>query len=60
MTIERKKIELELAKVSSAKLEMEVRIMERQEEIDRLSVNMENQQKRMNELKEQLKEYNKG
>jgi hypothetical protein len=48
--LERKKLELERMKVACAKSEMEFRILEHEENIERLMQNMENQEKRIIEI----------
>lgn len=55
MNIELKKLEVELARVSTAKLEMELRIEERQLEIANLQKNMAIQDARVDELNEMIK-----
>lgn len=52
--LERKKIEVELLKVNASKEEMFLRILETEEQIDRLRVNIEIQEKKEIELKEKL------
>ena len=49
--LDRKKKELELMKVMCAKEEMLFRIEEAMEQIDRIKLNIENQEKRIEELK---------
>ena len=51
-----KKKELELMKVQCAKSEMELRIFEAHENIKRLKLNIENQDKRIEELNIDIKE----
>ena len=53
--LEIKKKELELMKVDCAKTEMELRIFEAEENIQRLKDNIENQNKRITELKTEIK-----
>lgn len=52
LELERKK--LEMVKVAAAKEEMKFRIMERESEIQRLQENIENQDKRLKELKDEI------
>jgi hypothetical protein len=52
--LELKKLEVELARVSTAKLEMEYRIEERQFEISNLHKNIINQDVRIQELNEMI------
>ena len=54
MNLETKKKELELAKVTCAKQEMEFKILERLEDIKRLEESIEVQNKRIEELKQEL------
>jgi len=54
LELERKK--LEIKKVTMAKCEMEFKILERQADIERLKLEMENQDKRVLELEEIIKE----
>lgn len=54
--LERKKIEVELSQVESGKASMELKIMEREEEIERIKSQIEIQDARAEELKKQLKE----
>jgi len=54
MTLDTKKKELELARVQLARQEMEFKIEERLEEIERLKSNIEIQIKKENELKAEL------
>ena len=56
MSLERKKMELELRKVETAKMEMEVRIYEREEDIKRLQDNILIQDIKIEELTIKLKE----
>lgn len=53
--IELKKLEVELSRVSTAKLEMELRIDERTLEISNLKKNIDNQNARITELTEMIK-----
>ena len=55
MSIEAKRKELEIARISTARKEMEFKILEKQEEIVKLTANIENQLKRENELQAELK-----
>lgn len=55
MNIERKKKEVELIKVQAAKAEFELKIYQRQEEIDRLEENIERQNSRIDELQNEIK-----
>lgn len=57
--LEFKKKKLERMKVECAKEEMSMRIMEAEENIERLKLNMAIQEKRMAELDKEIKEYNK-
>ena len=54
--LELKKKELELMKVKCAKAEMEMRIYEAEENIQRLKDNMDNQDIRILSLNEEIKE----
>ena len=54
--LELKKAELELAKVTCAKMEMELKIEEAHEAIKRLEDNIQNQLKRMAELEVRIQE----
>jgi len=56
MTLELKKKQLELMKVECGKQEMLLRVFESQENIERLNQNIEIQDKRISELKEEIKE----
>jgi cell division protein FtsL len=56
--LELKKKKLERMKVECAKAEMEMRIFEAEENIKRLESNIINQKKRMDELDEEIKNYN--
>ena len=51
---EKKRIELELMRVSTAKAELEFKIEERLQEIDRLKEHIVIQEKRQLELKQQI------
>lgn len=53
--IEVKRKELELIKVAAARHELEFKIMEREEEIERIKTSIEVQLKKEAELKEELK-----
>lgn len=53
--LERKKLELELAQVTVGKQAMEIKIMEREEEIERIKENIKIQEKREQEIVERLK-----
>jgi predicted RNase H-like nuclease (RuvC/YqgF family) len=55
VTLEIKKLEVEKLKVAAAKAEMEMRIYESEENIQRLRVNMENQDKRIEQIEKELK-----
>jgi len=55
MTLELKKKQLELMKVECGKQEMLLRVFESQENIERLNQNIEIQDKRISELKEEIK-----
>lgn len=59
MNIEVKKVRLELMKVSTAKAEMEIRIHERLEEIERIKEHMKIQETKEQELNVRLKELEK-
>ena len=52
---EKKKMELEMMKVSCAKAEMEFKILEKLEQVKILEENILVQDQRINELKERLK-----
>lgn len=54
--LERAKKQLEYRKVETARVEMEVRIMERNAEIERLKENIEVQNGRLEEITNELKE----
>lgn len=53
--LEKMKKQAELARVKSAKLDLEVKIAERQEEIERLKAHIEIQTTKENELEQELK-----
>lgn len=53
--LEAMKKHVELAKVKAAKMEMEVRILEKQEEIERLEVNIANQEAAIMKIEAELK-----
>lgn len=55
MTLERRRKEAELARVKAARLDLEVRVEERLEEIQRLREHIEVQIKKENELEQELK-----
>lgn len=55
MTLERRKKEAELARVKAARLDLEVRIEERLEEIERLKQHVEIQLQKESELEQELK-----
>ena len=55
MNIEKKRKQVELAKVSAAKDELELVIMERLSDIERLKGNIENQENRIKQLIEEIK-----
>ena len=57
--LELKKKKVELMKVECAKAEMDMKIMESEENIQRLRDNMSNQDLRIEALKEEIKELNK-
>lgn len=52
--LERKKLEVELLRVNAAKEEMSLRILECQEQIDRLNTQIKIQEAKEIELKEKL------
>ena len=54
MSLDNKKKELELARVKLARQELEFKVEERQEEIERLKVNIEIQLKKEEELQKDL------
>jgi len=56
--LELKKKEVELMKVECAKAEMQMKIYEAHENIKRLEDNIANQEKRITELKEEIKNFN--
>lgn len=56
MSIEKLKLKAELLRVQSAKAEMELHIMERQIEIQRLETNIQIQDQKISELENKLKE----
>lgn len=53
--LETKRKELELVKVAAARAELEFRILERQDEIERIKQNIEIQLKKEADLKEEIK-----
>lgn len=53
-SLDRKKIQVELLRVSAAKAELELRIEERLEEIDRLKEHIQISEVREKELKDKL------
>lgn len=53
--LERKKTNVELLRVSAAKAEMEYLIAQKEEEIERLNVNIKIQETKEQELREKLK-----
>ena len=55
MSLEKKKIMLSIQKAMTAKLELEVKIAEREADIERMSDHIELQDKRIDELNEELK-----
>jgi|TARA_R110000851_G_scaffold85715_3_gene186250 archaellum component FlaC len=57
--LELKKKQVELMKVECAKAEMDMKIMESEENIQRLKDNMANQDTRIATLKEEINELNK-
>jgi hypothetical protein len=60
MSLEKKKKELELMRVTLARQEMELRIEERLDEIKRLKENIEIQLKTEEKIKQDLEQFNKG
>lgn len=54
MSLEKKKLQLELMRVQTAKLDLELKIDERKEEIKRLEEHIAIQAKREIELKQEL------
>lgn len=56
MSLEKKKVELELMRVKTARMELEMRIEERKEEIERMAEHIVIQEKREEELQAKLKE----
>ncbi len=56
MTLDLKKKELELMKVECGRQEMLVRVLEAQENIERLNKNIKIQEERIKELNEEIKE----
>jgi len=54
-----KKLQVELMKVSAAKAQMELKAMEYAEEIERISVNLDKQDERINELELEIAELDK-
>lgn len=54
LPLEKKKLEVELLRVQSARADLELRILERMEEIDRIKKAMETQLKTEDELKNKL------
>jgi polyhydroxyalkanoate synthesis regulator phasin len=57
--LELKKKKVELMKVECAKAEMDMKIMESEENIQRLRENMSNQDSRIEALKEEIKQLTK-
>lgn len=53
--LEFKKTEVELMRVQAARMELEVKIMEREQDIARMNDNIKIQQAKEDELKERLK-----
>lgn len=60
MSLDLKRKELELIKVSAAKAELEFRILERLDEIERIKQHIEAQVKREQELKDELRADSKA
>lgn len=56
---EKKRVELELLKVSTAKAELEFKIEERLQEIERIKEHIVIQEKRQYELKQQINQMEK-
>lgn len=56
MSLEIKKKELDLRRVETARFEMELRIAERQEEIQRLQANIKIQEEAEQKLKKEIQE----
>lgn len=54
MNIERKKKEVELMKVRAAKAEFELKVFQRNEEIERLVENINKQDERISELESEM------
>ena len=54
--IEKKKLQVEMMKVQAAKADMEYKILERMEDIERIKENIKVQENREQELRELLKE----
>lgn len=54
--LKRKKLEVELAKVDAARMEMELRILEKEEEIQRVKKSIQIQKDRIQEIKLELNE----
>lgn len=54
--IEKKRLETELLRVTAGKAELELTILEREADIERLRANIENQNKRISEIQEKLRE----
>jgi hypothetical protein len=54
MDLSKKKLEVELLRVQSARADLELRVLEREEEIERIKQNIELQVKKELELKEKL------
>lgn len=55
MTLEKKKLQVELIRVQAARMELELKIEERQEEIKRLESHIEIQKTKEIQLAEKLK-----
>lgn len=56
VSLEIKKLEVELKKVESGRLDMELRIMEREAEIEKLREGIKIQEAREQELKQKIKQ----
>ena len=52
--LEVKKLELQKMKIATGKAEMELKILERMEDIDRLKENVKNQEKALEDIEKQI------
>ena len=54
MSLDRKRKEVEILRIQASRAELEMKILEREEEIERIRVSMAAQDKRIAELKSEL------